>query len=59
MSSVAQTGVYFGYARVLPNNTNKDALSEDNCKVHPMVMSLGYNPYYDNKKMTAVSTHLI
>ena len=47
MSSVTQTGVYFGYAQV------PDASDKDN-GVLPMVMSLGYNPFYKNKQLTAV-----
>lgn len=31
------------------------ALGEEDYKVWPMVMSVGYNPYYGNKEMTAVS----
>ena len=30
-------------------------LGEEDYKVWPMVMSVGYNPYYGNKEMTAVS----
>lgn len=30
-------------------------LSQDDYKVWPMVMSAGYNPYYGNKEITAVS----
>jgi riboflavin kinase len=33
------------------------ALGEEDYKVWPMVMSVGYNPYYGNKEMTAVSPH--
>ncbi|KAH8106263.1 riboflavin kinase [Cristinia sonorae] len=46
MSTVTQTGVYFGYAQV------PDAAEGDN-GVLPMVMSLGYNPFYGNKQLTA------
>jgi riboflavin kinase len=34
------------------------ALGEEDYKVWPMVMSVGYNPYYGNKEMTAVSLHI-
>ncbi|THH33821.1 hypothetical protein EUX98_g373 [Antrodiella citrinella] len=46
MSTVTQTGVYYGYAQV------HDAEEGDNA-VLPMVMSLGYNPFYKNKQLTA------
>ena len=47
MSNVTQTGVYFGYAQI-------PAASEGHNGVLPMVMSLGYNPFYKNKQLTAV-----
>jgi FAD synthase len=53
MSSVCKPGVYFGYAQVY-------GLSGQESKVHPMVMSLGWNPFYKNERLTAVciaSTH--
>lgn len=31
-------------------------LSEEETRVHPMVMSLGWNPFYDNKTKTAVGS---
>ena len=31
------------------------ALKEEDFKVYPMVMSLGWNPFYANKTKTAVS----
>ncbi|KAJ7937280.1 hypothetical protein B0H13DRAFT_1588556 [Mycena leptocephala] len=40
ISSVAKTGVYYGYA-------------QDDIRVHPMVMSLGWNPFYKNEILTA------
>jgi FAD synthase len=49
MSSVCKPGVYFGYAQVY-------GLSEQEGKVHPMVMSLGWNPFYKNERLTAVCT---
>lgn len=45
---VLQTGVHYGYARVL---LGEDAGSAD--EVLPMVMSIGWNPYYKNEKRTA------
>ncbi|XP_072538477.1 riboflavin kinase [Salminus brasiliensis] len=40
------TGIYYGWARV------------DNGDIHKMVMSIGWNPYYKNKKKS-METHLI
>lgn len=54
LASVTTTGIYFGYAQVSPPPDQPDALNEEERKVHPMVMSLGWNPYYKNEKMTAV-----
>ncbi|TCD71355.1 riboflavin kinase [Steccherinum ochraceum] len=45
-SKTRRTGVYYGYARVA------QAAEGDN-DVLPMVMSVGYNPYYKNEKLTA------
>ncbi|KAJ7095158.1 riboflavin kinase [Mycena belliarum] len=53
ISSVAKTGIYYGYAQVLPPKTGTTELCEDDIRVHPMVMSLGYNPYYKNKTLAA------
>lgn len=39
------TGVYYGWAQV----------GEKDTAVYPMVMSLGWNPYYNNEKRSAVS----
>lgn len=49
-TKLLQTGVHYGYARVI--------LGEEEGKsneVLPMVMSIGWNPYYKNEKRTAVS----
>ncbi|KAJ7276163.1 riboflavin kinase [Mycena haematopus] len=53
ISSVAKTGVYYGYAQVLPPNDGKTELCQDDIRVHPMVMSLGWNPFYKNEVLTA------
>lgn len=53
ISSVAQTGVYYGYARVVRPNKGLTALCEADFVVHPMVMSLGWNPFYKNERLTA------
>ena len=47
MSSVCKPGVYFGYAQVYGRSGHEG-------KVHPMVMSLGWNPFYKNERLTAV-----
>ncbi|GAA5843450.1 hypothetical protein JCM3766R1_004333 [Sporobolomyces carnicolor] len=53
-----QTGVYFGYARVLESTTTDDdddggAMTNEHDRVHPMVMSIGWNPFYNNDTRTA------
>lgn len=56
MSSVCETGVYYGYAQVSPSKDEQTVLHEDDTKVQPMVMSLGWNPFYKNERLTAVSS---
>lgn len=51
MTSVAKTGIYYGYARVHFGEA-EDVPREDR-EVWPMVMSMGWNPYYKNEKLTA------
>ncbi|KDR83376.1 hypothetical protein GALMADRAFT_235477 [Galerina marginata CBS 339.88] len=53
MSSVAKTGVYYGYAQVVPPEESKPKFRPQDLKVLPMVMSLGRNPFYKNKMLTA------
>ncbi|KAI0091867.1 riboflavin kinase [Irpex rosettiformis] len=54
MSSVTQTGVYYGFAQVTPSNDGQSTpLTSQDTLVHPMVMSLGWNPFYKNKQLTA------
>ncbi|KAG8218837.1 riboflavin kinase, partial [Butyriboletus roseoflavus] len=53
MASVAKPGVYYGYARVYPANERSSELSTKDLVVLPMVMSLGWNPFYKNQRMTA------
>lgn len=57
MTSTVEIGIYFGYAQVHRSCPQGQAapLPEDDLKVWPMVMSLGWNPFYKNKKLTAVS----
>lgn len=54
MSNITQTGVYYGYAQISASN-GQDPIVDEDKHVFPMVMSLGVNPYYNNKSMTAVS----
>lgn len=53
-----QTGVYFGWARVLQDSekTRVDQ-GDERDKVWPMVMSIGWNPFYNNDTRTAVRFH--
>ncbi|KAJ7368058.1 riboflavin kinase [Mycena albidolilacea] len=53
ISSVAKTGVYYGWAQVLPPKDGKTELCQDDIRVLPMVMSLGWNPFYKNEVLTA------
>jgi riboflavin kinase len=55
MSSVANTGVYYGYAQVVTPSGDSTPMHRKDAKVLPMVMSLGWNPFYKNEKLTAVS----
>lgn len=52
MTTVAKHGIYFGYARV---HFPEGKAPEQDMKVWPMVMSMGWNPYYKNVKFTAVN----
>lgn len=54
MSSVTATGVYYGYAQVIAPRDQETALGIDDLKVFPMAMSLGWNPFYKNERLTAV-----
>ena len=44
----AKSGVYFGYASLLLGDS-----SSPNFRVFPMVMSIGYNPFYKNTVRSA------
>lgn len=57
MSSVTRTGVYYGYAQVSCDNCGTVELEAEDTQVFPMVMSLGWNPFYKNERMTAVRLH--
>ena len=61
MVNATPLGVYFGYAQISPRRSDDQVdgpssgtLDEEQTEVHPMVMSLGKNPYYKNEKLTAV-----
>ena len=54
MSHVCETGIYYGYAQVL-RPKDGHSIPDDDAKVHPMVMSLGWNPFYKNERLTAVN----
>jgi len=51
ISSVAKTGVYYGFAQVIAPSDEKGFIEDR--KVLPMVMSLGWNPFYKNERLTA------
>jgi len=53
MSSVTKTGVYYGYAQIYCPENEQIPLCEKDGQVLPMVMSLGWNPFYKNERMTA------
>jgi riboflavin kinase len=56
MISTVKTGIYFGYAQVhleCPKGTASQLPDED-LQIWPMVMSIGWNPFYKNEKLTAV-----
>ncbi|KAG6837523.1 hypothetical protein H0H93_007704 [Arthromyces matolae] len=52
MTSVTQTGVYYGYAQITSNRADTSLRPQD-MMVLPMVMSLGLNPFYKNERLTA------
>jgi FAD synthase len=53
-ASIAKPGVYYGYAQVYSLNDQLSDLPAEDLVVLPMVMSLGWNPFYKNQRMTAV-----
>ncbi|KAH0840114.1 riboflavin kinase [Lanmaoa asiatica] len=53
IASIAKPGVYYGYARVYSSDQPSELPTKD-LVVLPMVMSLGWNPFYKNQRMTAV-----
>lgn len=53
LSTVPDTGVYYGYAQIIPSTEVETHFAESDKTVLPMVMSLGWNPFYKNEKLTA------
>jgi riboflavin kinase len=59
--SDARSGVYFGYASLalpashpdLPSNTSGSGSGSSGFHIYPMVMSIGYNPFYKNTVRSA------
>lgn len=50
----AKSGVYFGWASIsLPDENGELGDASENRRVYPMVMSIGYNPYYKNTVRSA------
>lgn len=58
LTELSELGIYYGYAQVLPTEKLSNWTDEDS-KVKPMVMSLGWNPFYKNEKVSAVSVNSI
>jgi len=52
------TGIYYGYACFIPPPDGKEKENINYNKTYKMVMSLGFNPYFENKSKTA-EVHLI
>lgn len=52
-ANTLQTGVHYGYARVVLGDAGTEGEAN---QVLPMVMSIGWNPYYKNEKRTAVES---
>ena len=50
------TGVFYGWAQVRVHE--KDMYRSNDSKVHPMVMSLGWNPHFKNEKRT-IEVHIM
>lgn len=53
LSSVAITGVYYGFAQVVPPPEHAANFEPEDIMVLPMVMSLGWNPFYKNERLSA------
>ncbi len=55
LSIKVEMGVYYGYAQIIPPQEYRGEFCQEDLQVLPMVMSLGWNPFYKNKQLTAVS----
>lgn len=60
-AAILRTGVHYGYAVVHPNpslvpHSTDDTKMRGIGEVLPMVMSVGWNPFYKNTRRTAVRT---
>ncbi|KAL7409000.1 riboflavin kinase, partial [Mrakia frigida] len=53
LTDLSLRGVYYGYARVSGLATPATRLEDIDLEIHPMVMSVGWNPYYKNERLTA------
>ncbi|KAJ3829438.1 riboflavin kinase [Lentinula raphanica] len=53
MKGKVDTGVFYGFARVLPSDPSSSPQPKVSNDVHPMVMSLGLNPFYKNERLSA------
>ncbi|KAI0966180.1 hypothetical protein F4678DRAFT_450328 [Xylaria arbuscula] len=49
----ARSGVYFGWASLALPRTHPDGGAKDAFQIFPMVMSIGYNPFYKNSVRSA------
>ncbi|KAM7192892.1 putative riboflavin kinase [Rhypophila sp. PSN 637] len=47
------SGVYFGWASLALPSSHPDFSPETKWRIYPMVMSIGYNPFYKNKVRSA------
>ncbi|PWN33398.1 riboflavin kinase [Meira miltonrushii] len=72
--ALQRTGIYFGFARILPQDPDDPDLEDASsmrrkkkrrvpiisrdARVYPMVMSVGWNPFYNNTTKTA-EVHII
>ena len=58
LETAAGIGVYYGYAQIVPDQDTAAQFLAQDTQVLPMVMSLGWNPFYKNEQKTAVMLSL-
>ncbi|EGO01659.1 hypothetical protein SERLA73DRAFT_85449 [Serpula lacrymans var. lacrymans S7.3] len=58
LQDITTTGVYYGFAQVSPPKDQESAFSAEDAHVLPMAMSIGWNPFYKNERLTA-EVHLM